>query len=133
MSHSQTFKVARLSVILLFILALVAIVIGSGKQLVITKRVEVPVYVSETNETNTEDILEENHSNSELKTEARNTVKEKILAILLILWVVSFIVGLVFYVLEDCGITTDKDGWMLAFWILSFVFFVSAAIWGTIG
>ena len=40
MRHSQTFRFTRLFVILLFILAFVAIVIVSGKQLFITKRVE---------------------------------------------------------------------------------------------
>ena len=40
MRHSQTFRFSRLFVILLFILAFVAIVIVSGKQLFITKRVE---------------------------------------------------------------------------------------------
>ena len=40
MRHSQTFRFTRLFVILLFILSFVAIVIVSGKQLFITKRVE---------------------------------------------------------------------------------------------
>ena len=138
MSHSQTFKIVRLSVILLFILALVAIVMGSGKQLVITKKVEVPttvekvvevpVYVSEDNETNTEDIHEANRSNSEIKTGAKHTVKRTVALILGILCVICFLCGNVFFALEDAGKTTDKENCVKAFALLTLILFACALI-----
>ena len=136
MSHSQTFKIVRLSVILLFIMALVSIVIHSGKQLVITKKVEVPttvekvvevpVYVREDNETNSEDIHEENRSNGEVKTEAKHTVKRTVALISGILCAICFLGGNVFFALEDAGKTTDKENWVTAFALLTVAFGVIA-------
>ena len=136
MSKTQTFKLARLAIILLFILALVAIVMSSGKQLIVTKRVEVPievekvvdvpVYVSEDNETNTEDIHEENRSNGEVKTEAKHTVKSTVALISGILCTICFLCGNVFFALEDAGKTTDKENCVKAFALLTVAFGVIA-------
>ena len=138
MSHSQTFRVVRLSAILLFILALVAIVISSGKQLIVTKRVEVPievekvvevpVYVSELNETDTNETFGTNNFNGEVETEEKLTARWVIDGILWILFAICLIAFLIFFALDDIGITTDKNNWEITFGALTLVFLLSATV-----
>ena len=126
MNKTQTFKIVRLSAILLFILALVAIVMSSGKQLVITNRVEVPVYVSEVCEPSTSEILEENSSN--IKPEAAG----KLACIYFILFGIYFLGFIICCVRKEKETITDKKDFMIAFGVGSFAMLFTAILFAAV-
>ena len=126
MSKTQTFKLARLAIILLFILALVAIVMSSGKQLIITKRVEVPVEVEKAvAEPSTSEILD---SDTTAKPETKRSTKDTTALTFWILCTICHLFAIVISASDDAGCINVGAVFGIIFQLLAILFLFGAIL-----